>query len=138
MGNEQVHMINKHALPEGLTLRPATKADFPLLYEMILDYEQQLFGTQESSFEELQMRWTLPGLDLAQDSRLAFDQTGRLVAYLRFNHAEFAEFQIGVQVRFGYEHPEIGDYLADLAESWANERMAQADPAARVTLFSWV
>src|SRR5579872_6680425 len=99
MGIKPTQVNKEIVLPEGLTLRPATKADFTSLYEMWLEYEQQLYGTQESSFEEALIRWTTPDLDLEQDSLLAFDQAGQLVAWLRLNHDRFAEFRISVQVR---------------------------------------
>ena len=41
-------------------------------------------------------------------------------------------------MRVGYPDPHLGEYLLELAEAWARERMVQAELGVRVTLMGWL
>lgn len=127
-------MIGNTILPPGLTTRPADLADIEDIYNLVRAYELLHYGKVEIDLDETRIIWTGPGLNLAEDSRLVFDQTGQLVGYLRMEHNNYAKFHIAIRVLPEYSDPRLEDYLLQLAETWARERMVQAEPGTRVTL----
>lgn len=131
-------MIVNTNLPAGLTMRPATSADFENIYGLVQAYELVHYGKVDSKLEDVRQGWTAPHTDLAEDSRLVFDQAGHLVGYLWIEHSRYAKFFIIVRLHPDYSDQRLGAYLLELAESWAHERMVQAEPGARVTLNCWL
>lgn len=124
-------------LPEGITSRPATLADFEAIYDLVQAYELAHCGEVDQSLEDVQTNWTAPGVNLEEDSRLVFRQDGQLIGYMRLMHHQYAKYDCTIRIRPDYSDPRPGDYLLELAESWVRERMAQAEPGARVSLSSW-
>lgn len=119
-------------------MRPATTADFESIYEIVQEYELIHYGEVEVKIEDIQRGWTSPNTNLEHDSRLVFDCDGRLVAYMRLEHTRQTKFYTVVRLRPGYDNQRLGEYLLELAESKARERMTQAEPGARVTLNGWL
>lgn len=131
-------MTIKTLLPKGLSTRPATEADFASVYEMTRAYEFALDGKAETTLEDIRRTHLAPGVNLAQDSCLAFDQAGQLVGCMRLEQEQYAKFTLVLRVQVGYPDPRLGEYLLELAEAWARERMVQAEPGMRVTLMGWL
>lgn len=131
-------MIVKSILPEGLTMRPATPADFESIYDLVRAYELVHFGKVISTLEDIRTGWTGPDTNLEEYSRLVFDQSGRLVAYAQLDHARSTKFYVGMCLHPDYSDQRLGDYLLELVESWARERMALAEPGMRVTMNGWL
>lgn len=129
-------MTAKTLLPEGLSTRPATEADFASIYEMTRAYELAHDGKAETTLEDIRETHLAPGVDLAKDSCLAFDQAGQLVGYMRLKQEQYAKFTLLLRVREEYPDPRLGEYLLELAETWARERMVQAEPSMRVIFTS--
>ena len=76
-------MTAKTLLPQELSTRPATEADFASVYEMTCAYKLALDGKVETTLEDIWGTHLAPGVNLAGDSCLAFDQAGQLVGYMR-------------------------------------------------------
>lgn len=129
-------MIGKTLLPEGLSTRPATEADFVSIYEITRAYELTYDGKAETTLEDIRQMHLAPGVSLAKDSCLTFDQTGQLVGYMLLRHVQYAKFTLLLRVQEGYPDPRLGEYLLELAETWARERMVQAKSGVRVILTS--
>lgn len=115
-------------------MRPPTIDDLEIAYQLCLAHDMALFGEEEMSRADLRGYWTAPAHDLARDQRLVFDQDGQLIANLYTEQHQYAKFFADVMLLPGYSDPRVGDYLLELAESWAREQMAQAEPHVRVTL----
>ena len=118
-------------------MRAPTMDDLEIVYQLCLAHDLALYGEEDMSREDLRAYWTVPTHDLARDERLIFDEAGQLIASLYTEQRQYAKFFVDVQVQPGYNDPRAGDYLLELAESWACEQMAQAEPHVRVTLNSW-
>jgi len=129
-------MTAKTLLLEGLSARPATEADFASIYEMTRAYELAHDGKAETALEDIRETHLAPEVDLAKDSCLVFNQAGQLVGYMRLKQEQYAKFTLLLRVQEEYPDPRLGEYLLELAETWARERMAQAEPDVRVILTS--
>lgn len=131
-------MIVKTILPDGLTTRPATLADLATIYALVQAYETAHYGMVDATFEGLKMDWMAPDVNLAEDSCLAFDRGERLVGYVRVAHEQYAKYYFACRVHPDYTDPRLGEYLLELAETWARQRMVQAQSGVRVTLNGWL
>lgn len=131
-------MVVKTFLPEGLTTRVATLADLENIYELVCAYETIHYGKPDVTLDDLRTSWTAPDTNLEENSRLAFDQGGQLVGYLRMEHSKHAKYYIAIRIQPDYSDPRLGEYLLELAETWARERMVQAESDLRVTLNGWL
>ncbi len=120
-------------MPEGVTERAATLEDVGAAYQVLQAYELVNYGKVDSSLDELKTRWTALNINLAEDSRVIFDRSGRLVAFLVLEHSQHAKYYLLCRIHPEYRDPRLGDYLLAQAETWARERMAQAEPGVRVT-----
>jgi ribosomal protein S18 acetylase RimI-like enzyme len=127
-------MIKNVVLPEDLTERAATLEDLAAALQLIQAYEMRHYGSVETSLDELRARWTAPNLSLEADSRVVFGQDGRLLAYLLLEHSKHAKYYLLCRMQPDYRDPRLGEYLLTLAETWARERIDQAEPGVRVTL----
>src|SRR5689334_8852928 len=116
-------MTVKTLLPDGLSTRPATEADFVAIHEMTHAYELAYDGKAETTLENIRRTHLAPGVNLAKDSCLAFDQAGQLVGYMQLRQEQYTKFTIVLRIQEGYPDPRLGEYLLELAEAWARERM---------------
>ena len=125
-------------LPGNLTERSATMDDIDVIYQLFLAYDLAQYGEEEFTREDILIRLSEPGVELAQDTRLVFDQDEQLVGYLLLAQQKHAKFFVSIRVRPDYSDARLGDYLIALAESWAPRRMAQAEPGVRVSMSCWM
>ncbi|HEY3994063.1 MAG TPA: GNAT family N-acetyltransferase [Ktedonobacteraceae bacterium] len=127
-------MMSKAVLPEELTMRPATREDIKNVYRLSRACDIAQYGQEEYNLDDIQMIWTGPGVNLAEDSLVVFDQIGRLVGSLLVQQQRYAKFYIGLRILPDYSDPRLGDHLLALAETWARVRMVRSQPTMRVTL----
>ena len=113
-------------------MRPPTLDDLEMVYQLCLAHDLATVGEETMSREDLRMYWTALSHDLARDERLVFNQEGQLLASLYTEQHQNAQFFADVAERPGDNDPRVGDYLFELAESWAREQMKQAEPGVRV------
>ena len=125
-------------LPRGLTTRPATMDDIDVLYGLSHAHDLAQYGEDEYTREDLLNIFSGPNVNLENDTRLAFDQEGQLVGSLFFEDHKHAKFFITTRIHPSYSDPRLGDYLVELGEEWARERMEQAEPGVRVTMDCWM
>jgi len=125
-------------LLEGLTVRPATIEDLETVFELSYAYDMVQYGEEDLTLEDLRTFWSLPDVNLAEDERLVFDPSGQLVAALHMDQRFFTKFFAHLLIRPGYDDQRLGLALLEVAETWARERMAKADPEARITLNAWI
>lgn len=126
--------MDKTLLPEELAIRSATLADIETIHGLIQAHEVALYGEPMQRLDDTRRNWTGRNVNLAEDSRLAFDRMGRLVGCLRLEHSLRVRFYVTVRVLPDYSDERLGDYLHELAEIWARERVVQCEPGMRVTL----
>ncbi len=131
-------MRGKTILPAGLTERPGTLADIETVYDLSRTYELAYYGQVDRSLDELKTLWTASDVNLAEDTLLIFDQSEQLIGSLFVDHHKHAKFYATLRILPEYSDARLGDYLLELAEALALERMAQAEPGVRVTLNAWL
>jgi|SRR5579883_3274738 len=125
-------------LPQGLTMRPATLDDIDILYGLSHDYDVSQYGEEEYTRGDIQIIFSGPRVNLERDTRLVFDREGRLVGALLLENHQHAKFFVTMRIHPSYSDARLGDYLVELAEAWAREGMAQAEPGVRVTISGWM
>jgi len=125
-------------LLEGLTVRPATLEDVETIYGLVRTYDLAQYGEEDSTLDDVRTWHSAPGVNLAEDTRVVFDQTGRLISWLMLEHRLNAKCFITIRVLPDSNDPRVSDYLMHLSEGWARERMIQAEPGVRVSLNAWV
>ncbi len=125
-------------LPEGLTERPATMDDLEIIYRLSLAHDLAMYGEEEFTREDLQIRFSEREVKLAEDSRLIFTRDGQLVGFLLLSHQMHAKYFALLRVVPDYSDERVGDYLLALAKRWTRERVEQAEPGVRVSLSCWM
>jgi mycothiol synthase len=65
-------------LPEGYSVRPATRDDAAAITEMFIEQETLMNGDPESTVEDLYDDWSIPGFDMERDTWVVF--SGDLLA----------------------------------------------------------
>lgn len=119
-------------------MRPPTIEDLEIVHELMHAYDLAQYGEEDFTLGDLRTAWSSPTFNFEEDERLVFDRTGQLVGSLHLEQRKFAKFFVTVRIQPGYSDPRLGDNLLRLAETWARERMSQAEPGVRVTLNSWM
>ncbi|GHO56155.1 GNAT family N-acetyltransferase [Ktedonobacter robiniae] len=127
-----------NALPEGFTLRPATLDDVPAIYGLFQSHERALYGYTDKFLASVQVPYSSPTLDLAEQTCLVFDQAGRLVGSMLLEQSMYTTFSVTICVFPPEPGSHVNHYLLRLAVSKARTLMAQAQPGVQVTLDSWV
>lgn len=115
-------------------MRPTTIDDLEIVHELVRANDLAFTGEEGMTLEDLHGYMTAPGHDLARDERLVFDQNGQLLASLYVEPRQHANFFVDILVRPGYDDPRVRDYLLELAEEWAREGIALAEPGVRVSM----
>lgn len=69
------------ATPEISLVRPVTLDDAALVTDLLNACSQAALGLNTTNAEELTQEWQYPGFDLATESHLVLDVTGRAIAY---------------------------------------------------------
>lgn len=121
-------------LPQGLIVRPATMDDIDSVCDLLHDYDLLQSGKIEYTREDVRNIFSSPGVNLEHDTRLVLSQQGQFVGSLFLNASRSARFFVLLRLRPDYGDPRPGDFLLALAQQWARQRMAQAEPGVRVAM----
>jgi mycothiol synthase len=127
-----------NALPDGLTVRPATLDDVPVIYDLLQSHERALYGYSDKILAYVQAAYSSPTLDFAAETCLVFGRAGQLVGSMLLEQSRYANFGVTVCVFPPEPGLHLDNYLLRLAESRAQGLMVQAQPGVQVTLDSWV
>lgn len=118
-------------------VRPPTMDDLAAVSELLDACDIAEYGAPDITLEELRNQWEAPTFQLHSDAWIVIATGGQVVGYADVGQRQHAKIFTFVRVRPEYAHRGIGQHLLRLAESWAGEDMAEADPEARITLNSW-
>lgn len=121
-------------LPQGLTARPATIDDIDRIYDLSHDYDSWQYGEDDYTREDVRTIFSNPGVNLAHDTRLVFDQQGRLAGSLFMEAHLNVRFSVVIRLRPQDSDLRLGDVLLAWAEEWARARLERAEPGMRVTI----
>jgi GNAT superfamily N-acetyltransferase len=77
-------------------------------------------------------------MNLAENTRLAFEQDGRLVGSLFLESRRHAKYFVATPILPGYNDSRLGAYLLKVAETWVHERQGRAEQGVRISLNSWI
>src|SRR5689334_1994864 len=125
-------------LPDGFTMRHPTMDDVPAVTRPMIAYDLAMYGAPNSSEETLRDFWQDPDIDLQTDAWLVLAPDGQVVGEASL----WGEAKVHLHTFF-YIHPDyegrgVREYLLQVVESRATERITDAPPEARVSLFSTV
>lgn len=125
-------------LPQGFTIRPATKEDLEIMDALGREYQLAYQGEVDFTLDDLRTLCESPTFDMAEQCRLVFDATGRLVYVAYFDQQAYIRYSINLDTLPGHENAGVRAYLMALGEEWARREMVKAPPEARTFLRIWV
>src|SRR5579872_2424919 len=125
-------------LPDGFTMRHPTMDDVPAVTELMIAHDLAMYGAPNSSEENLREFWQNSEINLSTDAWLVIAPGGQIIGEASL----WDEAKVHLHTFF-YIHPEYEgqvarDYLLQLVEARARERITDAPPEARVSLYSTV
>jgi GNAT superfamily N-acetyltransferase len=110
--------------------------DLDIVHALNLAYDLASFGEEDFTLDDLRAVWSSPTHDLERDERLIFTRNGQLIASLYLDQRSFTHFFIDVQLHPAYEDERPAAFLLDLGEQLCRERMTQAEPGERVSMYA--
>jgi len=124
-----------NGLPEGYSVRPATLEDGDAIVSFLNAYYRRMIGRDIGTADQLTAQLRMPGIDLAEDTRLVFSPAGDLVALADALHfAPHVMVQSQGTVACDHQGKGIGTALLGWVEARAQKALELAPPEARVTL----
>jgi GNAT superfamily N-acetyltransferase len=127
-----------NTLPEGYQVRPPVEADLESMHVVTEAYLLACYGESDFTLDDMRLSWSSPTFDPAEQGRLVFDSTGRLVVTAHFWQQAYMNYNIGLDVLPGHEDARIRAYLLSQGETWARQQMVQAPAEARIYLQCWI
>ena len=124
-------------LPEGYTARPVDPGtDVGSVYAVSSAAAIAEYGVPDVTEGMIARAWSLPSLDLAQDSRLVLDASGRTVGFGVFldNEEEHVAPRLVFRVDPDLADGPVTDAILGWAQARARENEALAAPDARIAL----
>ncbi len=122
-------------LPQGYTVRPATMHDGDVILRMVNESSRRIRGRMAATPEQIRAQLVMPGIDLAQDTRLVFGPEGDLAALATCLHfAPHIHVQCDGLVAEEHLGRGIGTALLAWIENRAQRALELAPPDARVAL----
>ena len=121
-------------LPRGYTVRPSQEEDLEAMTQLARACELELYGTGETTLEDMLHYWQEPDFNRETDSWVIFSPESRLVAWARTDHHEHARIYLDANVHPEYCGRGLGTYVLQLAEQRARQHIALAPPDVRVVL----
>jgi ribosomal protein S18 acetylase RimI-like enzyme len=125
-------------LPEGFQVRAPEKSDLERMHAVTQAYELAYYGENEFTLEDMETLWNSPTFDMAEQARLVYDPTGRLVAAAYFDQQAYIRYSFSLDILPGYEETSVRAHLMTLGEEWARRQMVKAPAEARTFLRIWV
>lgn len=125
-------------LSHGFTMRHPTMDDVPAVTRLMIAYDLAMYGAPNSSEENLRDFWQDPDLDLQTDAWLVLAPDEQVVGEASLWHEAKVHLHTFFYIHPDYEGTGVREYLLQVVESRATERIADAPPEARVSLFSTV
>src|SRR5579875_261519 len=125
-------MLQNNILPRGFSARAATIDDVEKITELVRLCENRLYGKAETTREEIDRYFRMPGFTIATDSWLVHAQDGLLVGSAAIDQHEHAHMFLDFAVHPRYQDQGIGDYLLREAEIWSQQQVPLAAPGVRV------
>jgi mycothiol synthase len=135
--------LEKHVmaslLPAGYTARPVTMEDAESIADLCNAYSTAIIGQDTTTAEEMQVEWSFPGFDMANNTRAVFAPDGQVAGYMDIWDASHPA-RIDAS---GYVHPNhsglgIASHLIEWAEARARESIPKAPVGARVVLLNHI
>jgi mycothiol synthase len=119
-----------------LVVRPATLEDLEQAVEFLNLYSLATIGVKEYDLETLRREWTVPGFELATNSRVVLTQQGEWVGYIDVWDVDDPPVKVGT---WGCVHPDhqgrgIGTALQAWAEARAREALHRVPEDARASI----
>lgn len=121
-------------LSPGYSSRGATLADLPAVHALYSAIERAEFGAVETALAEMRSAWEEPSVNLAEDARLVFDVTGKLVAEADVFRQGPARVWGYAAVSPGHLGRGLGTYLLAHIERRAHHWAAKQPPGKCVEL----
>lgn len=125
-------------LPQGFTVRPATSDDLEMMDALGRAYQLAYYGEVDFTIEDLRTLCASPTFDMAEQCRLVFDASGRLIYVAYFDQQAYIRYSVTLDALPGHEDARVRAYLMALGEEWARREMVKAPPEARTFLRVWV
>ncbi len=125
-------------LPAGCASRAATIADFAAITALTTACNRDLVGAPDWSLEETQRFWTLPGIELARDTRLVFAPGGELIATELFHPVSpFVQLRVWGNVHPDWRGRGIGAALVRWVEAHTRQWVPRAPHDAQVAVIGF-
>lgn len=125
-------------LSGGLYMRSAAEADLMNMLALRQAYELENYGESDSTLEDLRIDCTAPTFDMAEQTRLVFDASDRLICTAYFYERSHIHYHLSIQFLPGYENAQVRESLIAISEEWARRDMLKSPENARIFLGVWV
>lgn len=118
------------------TLRPGRLEDLEQAVPMFNRSSQKMIGADEFNMQEYVAEWTLPTINLEEDTRVAITPDGKVLGVIEVwnNTPPHVQNWIWARVHPDYEGQGIGSALIEWAEQRAREKLPLAEPDTRVVM----
>jgi mycothiol synthase len=125
-------------LPDGFTMHHPTLDDVPAVTELMIAYDLAMYGAPNSSEESLRDFWQNPDINLQTDAWLVIAPGGQIVGEASLWDEGKVHLHTFFYIHPDYEGKGVREYLLQEVEARGRERITDAPPEARVSLFSTV
>ncbi len=118
-------------------IRSPKLSDLETVHKLIEVCDIAEYGTSDLTLSDLRAMWEGPTFHIETDAWMMVDAEGRLVGYADVQHRQHVRVYTFVRVLPELAGKGIEEQLLKRVEEWATEQIPLAQPAARVTLFTW-
>ncbi len=125
-------------LPDGFTMRHPTMDDIPAVTRLMIVYDLAVFGAPNSSEETLRDFWQNPDINLQTDAWLVIAPDRQIVGEASLWDEAKVHLNTFFYIHPDYEGRGVREYLLQVVEARATERIMDAPPEARIALYSTV
>lgn len=127
-----------NTLPEGYQVRPPVESDLENMLAVVRAYQLAYYGEADFTLDDMRSHMSSPTFDPAEQGRLVFDPSGRLVVVASFYQQAYMSYNVELDVLPDHEDARIRAYLLSQGEAWARQQMEKAPPEARIYLQCWI
>ena len=132
-------MTTETRLPEGCTVRPATKDDAQAMLEIYHAVSLHYTGEIEETLEEIHEAFDEPFMNPQLDTRVVYDANGRLVGFgwVTFRVPQDVDIDLYTPPDTWATDTAVIDYLCAWADDRAHDALKRLPENERVTLTAW-